>query len=876
MPTDLAGLLVEEGTIAADAMERALVRQRVAGGALDTALLELGCVREDVLLDALSRASGLPAPPPAAFQGADARARRVFPSRVAERHGLAPFALTDRELSLMAVHPVDLALLDEISFMLSLHLTAHVAPEWRVRTLIHELYGTPLPSRLAAVAAAHAARAAERAPAPGDDAAAVADEAIEAPEAIGASGERRGAGGLDGTDGADALAAAVAPGSELAAPAGGPDAERVAGDADARGDGADPGALLDPAPAGSVEPIGEALARALEAELFPGEPLGAPSEPGSDAAFLAQGEDARPFAPAEDVGGEMQREPEEAPSLAPPALDPGAPPGWTLDEARAALDAAAERDEAVRVALRFARDFFEFAALFVVARDAVAGHDALGPDGDDARELCRTVALYASEPGLFQQALDTRALHVGPMPRDATGNAAVLDGLGRGEPRTVLVYPVFVRDRPVCLLYADNGPAAVSYDRLSGLLRLLAGLGPAFERLIHDRKRRRVADEEGAEAAPEVATPPAPVAAAAPEPSPGPAAAVREVAEPFVATVAPEPPFRPRPPPQRPAPPAPPPREPDPWQAFEPGAALRDLEVDVELDPAAWPELGAPPPRFDPEAEVTALLATPAGSDGREAALARLAEHAVESLPVLWARLPGPLESEADDATPDALGPLPAALAALGGAALPAMLDVLRDPDPGRRRVAVAVLGASGDPAAFPALADRALDPDPRVAAAAAAALAAHRRDPAMRVVPERLRRALLSGVSARAASAARALGALRDADAVPLLVQVLDGSEREPAAAAADALARITLQRHGADPRRWIAWWRENRGRGRAEWLLSGLTSAEREVRVQAAAELAGAAPAPIPYSADAPAPERERAARAWAGWWARSGHFI
>ena len=89
---------------------------------------------------------------PSAWGAGDARARRVFPSRVAERHGLAPFALDGRELSLVATYPVDLGLLDEISFMLSLHLTAHVGPEWRVRELIHRVYGSPLPPRLAALA----------------------------------------------------------------------------------------------------------------------------------------------------------------------------------------------------------------------------------------------------------------------------------------------------------------------------------------------------------------------------------------------------------------------------------------------------------------------------------------------------------------------------------------------------------------------------------------------------------------------------------------------------------------------------------------------------------------------------------------------------
>ena len=803
VPTDLAGLLVEEGAVAADAMDRALVRQRAAGGALDTALLELGYVREADLVGALSRASGLPAAAPEVWEAPDARARRVFPSRVAERHGLAPFALDGRELALVATYPVDLVLLDEISFMLSLHLTAHVGPEWRVRALIHRLYGTPLPARLAALASA------ER---PGAEAAGSA--------ATRAGGGRRAAGPPRGR--ARRAPRARRPGS------GARRAHRRGAGARARGRAV-------PGRAGRA-----ARPRPGRARRAPGHGAAAGTAP--------------------------------APAAA-PGPDWSAPPGWSLAEARAAVDAARDRDEAVLAALRYARDFFEFAALFAVARDAVAGHDALGPEGDDARDLCRAVALYASDPGSFHAALETRAPQLGPVPRDVAGNLAVLEGLGRGAPHAALVYPVLVRDRPVCVLYADDGERPVSRERIADLLVLLGELGGAFERLIHDRKRRR--SEESDEPAPPVRASPA--ARAAPPP-PGPA---RASAAPFLAPPPPDAPFRPRPPAARPPPPPPPPRERDPWEATEPGSALRDLEVDVDLELEAWPTAdalldAAAPRRFDPESAVTELLATGAGSAERALAIAVLAEHPAESLPVLWARLPGPLESDADDAAPEALGPLPAALAALGAPAVPAMLDVLRDPDPDRRRVAAAVLGANGDPAAFPALADRALDPQPRVAAAAAAALGAHRRHPAMRPVPEKLRRALLSGLSGRAACAARALGALRDAEAVPLLVQALDSPEREPAEAAAEALSRITLQRIGPDAHRWIAWWRQNRGRGRAEWLLSGLTSAEREVRVAAAAELSGAAPAPVAYSADAPAADRERAARAWAGWWARSGQVL
>jgi hypothetical protein len=175
VPLDLAAFVVEAGAVPADAMERALARQREAGGSLDTALLELELLPVDELEQLLSRASGLPPGPGAALEP-DPRARRVFPAKVAERHGLAPFRLEGRDLSLLATFPVDLAALDELSFMLSLHLVPHVAPEWRVRELQARLYGSPVPERLAAVAAAvRRAEGGRRAEAPPPSARAAAE-----------------------------------------------------------------------------------------------------------------------------------------------------------------------------------------------------------------------------------------------------------------------------------------------------------------------------------------------------------------------------------------------------------------------------------------------------------------------------------------------------------------------------------------------------------------------------------------------------------------------------------------------------------------------------------------------------------------------------
>jgi hypothetical protein len=104
------------------------------------------------------------------------------------------------------------------------------------------------------------------------------------------------------------------------------------------------------------------------------------------------------------------------------------------------------------------------------------------------------------------------------------------------------------------------------------------------------------------------------------------------------------------------------------------------------------------------------------------------------------------------------------------------------------------------------------------------------------------------------------------------VLIQLLEQGG-ELAQASADALTRITLQRLGPDPARWIAWWREWRAAPRSSWLLQALVSPDLDIRRIAAAELLRAGKPPVPYAPDAPAPERRKAAEAWAEWWREEG---
>ena len=63
MPSRLSDCLVTTRLVPATEVRAAIARQAVYGGALDTALLELGTLDEPTLWEALGRATGLPLPP---------------------------------------------------------------------------------------------------------------------------------------------------------------------------------------------------------------------------------------------------------------------------------------------------------------------------------------------------------------------------------------------------------------------------------------------------------------------------------------------------------------------------------------------------------------------------------------------------------------------------------------------------------------------------------------------------------------------------------------------------------------------------------------------------------------------------------------------
>ncbi len=147
MPLFLAGLLIRAGVLTEEGAEAGLRRQALLGGGLDTSLLELGAVDEPTLLAYLAKASGLPPVPAGALDSPAAEVRSLLPARLAERHGVLPFAQAKGEVHLACTYPIEAPLPDELSFLVSRRIVAHVAPELRIRLAMESSLGRPAPTR---------------------------------------------------------------------------------------------------------------------------------------------------------------------------------------------------------------------------------------------------------------------------------------------------------------------------------------------------------------------------------------------------------------------------------------------------------------------------------------------------------------------------------------------------------------------------------------------------------------------------------------------------------------------------------------------------------------------------------------------------------
>lgn len=140
-------VLVGGKAVSAELRDRALDQQSRLKGRFCTNLLELGGVREDLLLRALAVQHGVATCRADDLVEIRPDILRLVPGKLAANLFVLPFQRLGRNLSLAMRDPRDLPALDEVSFLTGLAIVPFVALDFRVQIALSRHYGLPVDAR---------------------------------------------------------------------------------------------------------------------------------------------------------------------------------------------------------------------------------------------------------------------------------------------------------------------------------------------------------------------------------------------------------------------------------------------------------------------------------------------------------------------------------------------------------------------------------------------------------------------------------------------------------------------------------------------------------------------------------------------------------
>jgi type II secretion system (T2SS) protein E len=427
----LSSLIVQHEVATMRQVEEALARQVIYGGDLATNLLEVASVDEAALTQLIAEAMRL-APAPAGELPVALGPAQLVPPEIATARGIVPLTLEGEILVLAVIEPLSTDVEEQLMFALGVAIEQRAAPAVRVQQAIMRLYGQPLDRRMQRLVARLSGQ-----PVPSGD-------GTPPPGAIRAAPGRPPAPSL-GTS------KATAPTPPLGSPV-----ARIALTTEAGGS--------PPAPAPSTP---------RRRRTAPGFPAAAPPA-------LESSPPSTPVVP-ERRGGLLQR---DIPMSARSTRRRRGP--IPLDTAGRDAEEATDADALLDLFFDFARQFFDYTALFLVHGDIAEGRDAFGAGA--ARERVAGIGVPLDLPSLMSNARDERASVIAVAPADGL-DAALLADLQRPRDAEMAIVPLVVKRRAVALLLGDCGDAGVERPGLEPVIAFAVVVGKALERVIVRRKR---------------------------------------------------------------------------------------------------------------------------------------------------------------------------------------------------------------------------------------------------------------------------------------------------------------------------------------------------------------------------------------------------
>lgn len=444
----LGEMLVRDGGMSREQLERALARQALEGGRLGTILVEMGFIDADALTVYLGLELGIPIATGATFERAKRTAVRLLTPAQARHYRCVPLIVQDRQLITAMEDPHDMETLDELYRLTGYRVLPRVAPEIRVFYYLERYYGIPRPPRLAALGDSVRGRppskaAAARLPAPPLPGLPPLTE-VPAPQHQSTSNS----------------SIAQMPAKRPAAPS------AQAARAHAATAAAD-------TPAGPPSPEGLALTSDAEDLVITLE---------ADAADEAEEAPAASFEATQMSPAEVLVP--EPPSIIQPLA---------RDEVAAALALATRRGDVADAIISYAVGLFDVVALCVMRDNMAFGWKAVGPELD--RERIEALLIPLDAPSMFQSALHKDNLfHEAPLP--GTMHTYLYRVLRCQPPPRATVAVISIGKRVVNFLYGHrNGREDLTEADLADLRSVCEAASGAYVRLIAASKRGEPAEE---------------------------------------------------------------------------------------------------------------------------------------------------------------------------------------------------------------------------------------------------------------------------------------------------------------------------------------------------------------------------------------------
>ena len=133
-------LLIREGLITRDALDKALQEQKNTGMRVGYNLVKLGFIDEVDLTRMLARQYRMPAVDLSNFE-VDARIAKLIPAELAQRHLVLPLKREGRTLTVAMADPSDLGVIDDLKFITRYDIFPVIAGEYTLRNAIERHYG---------------------------------------------------------------------------------------------------------------------------------------------------------------------------------------------------------------------------------------------------------------------------------------------------------------------------------------------------------------------------------------------------------------------------------------------------------------------------------------------------------------------------------------------------------------------------------------------------------------------------------------------------------------------------------------------------------------------------------------------------------------